>query len=128
MGLLYGPSGCGKSSFVKAGLIPRVSASVIKVYLEATGEDTEARLLRGLRKGVSALPNELGLVESIAWLRVHHTKNKVAIFIDQFEQWLHSQAEEKSTELVAALRQCDGVNVQTILMIRDDFALAALDS
>ncbi len=51
---------------------------------------------------------------------------KVLIVIDQFEQWLqtrgHGGAHE---ELVAALRQANGRDVQFLLMIRDDFWLAA---
>ena len=50
VGLIYGPSGCGKSSLVKAGLLPRLSENVIAVYIEATPEETETRLLHGLRK------------------------------------------------------------------------------
>src|SRR5262249_8990772 len=50
VGLIYGPSGCGKSSLVKAGLLPRLGEHVLTVYVEATPEDTEARLLKGLRK------------------------------------------------------------------------------
>ena len=50
VGLIYGPSGCGKSSLVKAGLLPRLSEDVIAVYIEATPEETETRLLHGLRK------------------------------------------------------------------------------
>ena len=50
VGLIYGPSGCGKSSMVKAGLLPRLGRHVATVYVEATADDTEARLLRGLRK------------------------------------------------------------------------------
>ena len=50
VGLIYGPSGCGKSSLVKAGLLPRLSDGVIAVYVEATAEETETRLLNGLRK------------------------------------------------------------------------------
>src|SRR5208283_2863584 len=50
VGLIYGPSGCGKSSLVKAGLLPRLAGHVIPVYIEATAKETEARLLRGLRK------------------------------------------------------------------------------
>jgi serine/threonine protein kinase len=45
VGLIYGPSGCGKSSLVKAGLLPRLAPSVTAVYVEATGGETEARLL-----------------------------------------------------------------------------------
>ncbi len=50
VGLIYGPSGCGKSSLVKAGLLPRLGKDVLTVYVEATPQDTEARLLRGIRK------------------------------------------------------------------------------
>ena len=51
--LIYGPSGCGKSSLVKAGLLPRLNKNVLPVYVEATPDATEARLLRGLRTNVS---------------------------------------------------------------------------
>src|SRR5439155_95307 len=46
------------------------------------------------------------------------------IVVDQFEQWLHAKKEEQNTELVAALRHCDGGRVQCIVMVRDDFWLA----
>src|SRR5581483_5861577 len=41
--------------------------------------------------------------------------------IDQFEQWLHAQKGDLDTELVDALRQCDGGRVQCLVMVRDDF-------
>ena len=47
------------------------------------------------------------------------------IVLDQFEQWLHAKKEEENTELVQALRQCDGGRVQCIVMVRDDFWMAA---
>jgi hypothetical protein len=50
VGVVFGPSGHGKSSLAKAGLLPRLSRSVIPISIEATAQDTEARLLRGLRK------------------------------------------------------------------------------
>ena len=53
VGLIYGPSGCGKSSLVKAGLLPRLAKHVLPVYIEATPEETEARLLQGLAQGLS---------------------------------------------------------------------------
>ena len=43
------------------------------------------------------------------------------IVLDQFEQWLHAKSGEEDTELVAALRQCDGGHVQAIVLVRDDF-------
>src|SRR5262249_30568116 len=70
VGLVYGPSGCGKSSLVKAGLLPRLSDRVIAVYVEATAEETETRLLNGLRKRYPTLPAQLGLKETLAaWAR-----------------------------------------------------------
>ena len=50
---------------------------------------------------------------------------KVLIVLDQFEQWLHAKKEAHSTELIPALRQCDGGRVQCIVMVRDDFWMAA---
>jgi serine/threonine protein kinase/formylglycine-generating enzyme required for sulfatase activity len=128
VGLLYGPSGCGKSSLVKAGLLPRLAGHVVAAYVEATPEDTEARLLKGLRKNCPHLPADLGLVETLAALRRGRfvpTSNKVLIVLDQFEQWLHAKRGEEDTELVQALRQCDGERVQGIVMARDDFWMAA---
>src|SRR5262249_45390933 len=49
---------------------------------------------------------------------------KVLLVLDQFEQWLHAKRNEENTELVQALRQCDGGRVQAIVMVRDDFWLA----
>ena len=128
VGLIYGPSGCGKSSLMKAGLLPRLANSVTAVYVEATGEETEARLLKGLRRRLPDLPTNLGLIESLAALRQGRfikAGQKVLLVLDQFEQWLHAKHHEENTELVQALRQCDGERVQSIVMVRDDFGMAA---
>jgi formylglycine-generating enzyme required for sulfatase activity len=128
VGLLYGPSGCGKSSLVKAGLLPRLAGHVRTVYLEATPEDTEARLLKELRKRCPDLPADLGLADSLAALRRGHrlaAGQKVLLVLDQFEQWLHARRAETHTELVQALRQCDGGRVQALVLVRDDFWMAA---
>ena len=61
VGLIYGPSGCGKSSLVKAGLLPHLSARhVVAVYVEATPDETETRILRGLRKRLPELSGRHG--------------------------------------------------------------------
>jgi serine/threonine protein kinase len=128
VGLICGPSGCGKSSLVKAGLLPRLSDDVIAVYVEATAEDTEARMLNGLRKRCPAVPANLGLKETLVALRRGQripVGKKVVIVLDQFEQWLHAKNEE-NTELVQALRQCDGGRLQCIVMVRDDFWMAVI--
>ena len=127
VGLIYGPSGCGKSSLVKAGLLPRLSDNVIVVYVEATADESEARLLNGLRKRCPTLPTDLDLKETLAALRLGQgvpNGKKVLIVLDQFEQWLHARKDGQNPELVEALRQCDGNRVQCIVMVRDDFWLA----
>ena len=127
VGLIYGPSGCGKSSLVKAGLLPRLGKHILTVYIEATPDETEARLLKGLRKVCPELPRGLGLVESLARLRrgrVLAPERKVLLVLDQFEQWLHGKRGEETTELVAALRHCDSEHLQAIVLVRDDFWLA----
>ena len=128
VGLIYGPSGCGKSSLVKAGLLPRLSDNVISVYVEATGQQTETRLLNKLRKRCPGLPDDFDLARTLAALRRGEgvpAGRKVLIVLDQFEQWLHANKDEQNTELVRALRQCDGGRVQSIAMVRDDFWMAA---
>ena len=143
VGLIYGPSGCGKSSLVKAGLIPHLAPDILAVYVESTPEDTETRILRGLRKRLPELSDGLGLADTLAALRRgvgfqpanEHavadkagwkpTPHKIVLILDQFEQWLHAHRTEEEAELVTALRQCDGGRLQAIIMVRDDFAMAA---
>jgi serine/threonine protein kinase/formylglycine-generating enzyme required for sulfatase activity len=124
VGLLYGPSGCGKSSLVKAGLIPNLSSDVIAIYIEATPEETESRVLRQLQRRIPELPRNLELYEIAERIR-RSDGPKVVFIVDQFEQWLYSHRPEDEGDLVRALRQCDGKRLQAILMIRDDFYLAA---
>ncbi|HKB41193.1 MAG TPA: hypothetical protein VKD72_32500, partial [Gemmataceae bacterium] len=154
VGLLYGPSGCGKSSLVKAGLLPRLAEHVQAVYIEATPGETEARLLKALRKRCPELADNLGLIETLAELRRRGRNrgsgirnqagvrsqrqagltpdscgltpdSKIVLVLDQFEQWLHAKQSEQHTELVQALRQCDGEHVQCLVLVRDDFGMAA---
>ncbi|HEV3256447.1 MAG TPA: serine/threonine-protein kinase, partial [Gemmataceae bacterium] len=127
VGVIYGPSGCGKSSLAKAGLLPRLGKQVMAVYVEATAEDTEARLLKGLRRQLADLPGNWSLAESLATLRRGRflaPGHKVLLVLDQFEQWLHARRNAENTELVQALRQCDGGRLQCVVMVRDDFWLA----
>jgi serine/threonine protein kinase/formylglycine-generating enzyme required for sulfatase activity len=128
VGLIYGPSGCGKSSLIKAGLLPRLAKHVLPVYLEATPLETDTRLLKAVQKACPELSAGLGLVGSLTALRrmeVLRPGGKVLLVLDQFEHWLLARGGEKDTELVAALRQCDGERVQAIVLVRDDFWMAA---
>ena len=127
VGVVYGPSGCGKSSLVKAGLLPRLSPSVIPVYLESTGRETETRLHNGLRRQFSSIPADRDLKETLSQLRRGNgvpPGKKVLIVLDQFEQWLHGRTGESDTRLIQSLRQCDGGHLQCLIMVRDDFWLA----
>jgi serine/threonine protein kinase/formylglycine-generating enzyme required for sulfatase activity len=127
VGLIYGPSGCGKSSLVKAGLLPRLARHVTTVYVEAAGRETESRLLNELRCNCRGLPSGFGLKETINAIRQGKGRSvggKVVIVLDQFEQWLHVSRSEEP-ELIQAIRQCDGGAVQCIVMVRDDFWMAA---
>ena len=127
-GLIYGPSGCGKSSLMKAGLLPRLSDNILAVYIEATANETEVRLLRSLRNQCPRLPSTMGLKESMLALRRDQLLpegKKLLIVIDQFEQWLHANRIEQDSELVQSLRHCDGTSLQSIFMVRDDFWMGA---
>ena len=113
---------------MKAGLLPRLPKHVLAVYIEATPEETEARLLKALRKACPDLSPTMGLVDSLMAIRqgrVLRSGQKVLLVLDQFEQWLHAKRGGENTELVAALRHCDGEHVQAVVMVRDDFWMAA---
>ena len=110
-------------------MLPRLDRDVRAVYIEAVPEETEARLLRGLRKACPDLSADHTLVDSMAALRrgrVVRPGEKALLVLDQFEQWLLERRGEADTELVAALRQCDGEHAQAIVMVRDDFWMAAI--
>jgi eukaryotic-like serine/threonine-protein kinase len=92
------------------------------------GRGDRARLLRGLRKICPDLPAERNLIDTMAALRrgnVLRSGQKALLVLDQFEQWLFARRGEENTELVAALRHCDGENTMALIMVRDDFWLAA---
>ena len=104
VGLIYGPSGCGKSSLVKAGLLPRLGKDVLPVYLEATPEETEARLLRGIRKLCPDLPAGGTTVDALAAVRRGHILRhgqKLLLVLDQLEQWLFARRDEPDAELAS---------------------------
>ncbi len=126
LGVLYGPSGCGKSSLVRAGILPLLSEDVQVVFVEAAGDDTPTKILKGIHKVAPTL-SDLDLNEALAAVRrgeVLASKRKMLIVIDQFEQWLHAASPEENARLAGALRQCDGGNLQCLVLVRDEFWLA----
>lgn len=128
VGLLYGPSGCGKSSLLKAGVLPRLAEHVVVLSLEACTDDTEGRLLRSLQRRFPSLATRANLFDAFSVLRrggVLPPGKKLLVVLDQFEQWLHAGVDYGESDLTRALRQCDGGQTQCLLLIRDDFWLAA---
>ncbi|MEQ1829975.1 MAG: protein kinase, partial [Pirellula sp.] len=130
VGLLYGPSGCGKSSMMKAGLLPRLSPDIIAIYLEATVDDTERTLLAMIRKKLGSTDAEsttslVDLLHEVRLGRILPRGKKLVIVIDQFEQWLFAHSKVAGEPLLESLLQCDGARVQAIVMVRDDFWMAA---
>lgn len=128
VGLLYGPSGSGKSSLVRAGILPHLENYVRIVLIEATRGETERQLISELRRSFPELPSGMTLTEMIAALRgPSHIRSgeKLVIVVDQFEQWLHGWQPDEASELISALRQCDGGRVQALLLVRDDFWMPA---
>lgn len=126
--LIYGPSGCGKSSFVRAGLLPVLDDDIETIYVEAAASHTEQRLLRALQHRFEGLGRELDLKTTLAELRRGRSlqsNERVLLVVDQLEQWLHAKGKAEGTELVEALRQCDGHRLQCLVLVRDDFWMAA---
>ncbi|MFM8219760.1 MAG: ATP-binding protein, partial [Planctomycetaceae bacterium] len=127
VGLLCGASGCGKSSLIKAGLLPRLSPEVLVIYLEATSDDTEMRLLARLHRELPQAGTTRDLAELLRQVRRGHVSpghRKVLLVIDQFEQWLHAHEGAEDVALTQALRQCDGERLQCLLLVRDDYAFS----
>lgn len=126
IGVLYGPSGCGKSSLVKAGILPRLNRDVDPIYIDTTSDETESTLRRILGRKCDLAGQSTGLANLVRIVRKtseHQALPKTLIVLDQFEQWLNSWSSDADAELVQALRQCDGANVQCLLLVRDDFWL-----
>jgi formylglycine-generating enzyme required for sulfatase activity len=127
VGLLYGPSGGGKSSFVRAGLLPRLDATVRPVYIESAPVGTESRLLAELVRLAGGMPEDTPMPEVVAAIRQGRGPlpgSKVLIVLDQFEQWLQAHPAGSASVLTHALRQCDGRRVQALVLVRDDFWMA----
>ena len=128
VGLLYGPSGCGKSSLIKAGLLPRLAPQVVSIYVEAAAEGTCELLLRSLRRRCPGLSAELDLRGALAAVRRGQelpASHRLLIVVDQFEQCLHGAPQSELAAAVDVLGHCDGQRVQALLLVRDDFWMAA---
>ena len=126
VGVLLGPSGSGKSSLMRAGVLPVVGDQVTTIFVEAKPDQLEDNLLKQIRREMPKVANANSLRECLIQSRQNGNErrgNKLLLVIDQFEQWLNYHRDGQSTELHESLRQCDGANVQVILLVRDDFML-----
>lgn len=126
VGVLMGPSGSGKSSLIRAGVLPLVEREVDVVYVEAKPELLDETLAQHIRR----LGNPNAAPTDPSWMlsRIRESGGtrggkKLLMVIDQFEQWLNHHASGTPNPLLDMLRQCDGVHVQALLIVRDDFVL-----
>ena len=127
IGVIYGPSGSGKSSFVRAGLIPQLSESVIDIYIDCTQKNLEQHISKQLSRVFQEIPEGESLVRTLRQIRCGEylrQGDKLLLVLDQFEQWLSSTSNHEQLELTEALRQCDSERVQSLLLIRDEFWLS----
>lgn len=128
VGIIFGPSGSGKSSFVKAGLLSNIGDDILFVYVEATAVDTEARILKSFTQTLESVPDDISLPELFRGLSkgtwTPNKYRKILLVIDQFEQRLSQGDHFPSSQLVKALRHCEGENLQCLLLSRDDFMMA----
>ena len=118
VGVVYGPSGSGKSSLVRAGIVPHLQGCNV-VLVSANQIDTTERIKS---KFASSRNTSIDrpLAETFKEIRLN-AKRKTILVIDQFEQWLHTWKLDGNDELIQALLQCDGANLQVLLISRDDF-------
>jgi serine/threonine protein kinase/formylglycine-generating enzyme required for sulfatase activity len=125
IGVLMGLSGSGKSSLIRAGVLPLLQESCKAVFVEAKPSDLEQDLVSGIHREYPQFGSETNLRELLIRIRFagNPQRPKLLLVIDQFEQWLNHHRDADITTLHEALRQCDGANVQTILLVRDDFML-----
>jgi len=121
VGVLHGLSGTGKSSLLKAGVLPRIGDDVGTIFIEATADGIEQRLLSSLRHFDSKVAQDAELPATITSLISNDLEQTALIVVDQFEQWLRDWDGDENWELIQALRAIDGRQCQCILVVRDDF-------
>lgn len=125
VGLLYGPSGCGKSSFLQAGLIPRLSTDLKVILIQCTASGTERSIVRQVAGRGASSSNMAQDVVSVLAGYAASAAPKLVLILDQFEQWLHANPVDPQSPLIRGLRHCDGVRIQSVVVVREEFWVAA---
>ena len=123
---VLGPSGSGKSSLVQAGLIPRLCRGAVPrsdrwafIPPIRPGRNPFGELEAAGLSGASQ-----GLVEAVQnWQNLHPEAERLALMLDQFEEFLVDCPEETCREFVAQLVALldSPLPVTVILVMRDDF-------
>lgn len=121
VGLIYGPSGSGKSSFVKAAVIPQLSAQAIPIYHDFHAANPIDALKARLKSSFPECATVPDLTAMLAAIRNANPQRTVVLFLDQFEQYLLRTELSLNHELIQALRQCDGSSLRAILLVRDEY-------
>ncbi|MDB4614603.1 protein kinase [bacterium] len=121
--VVFGPSGSGKSSLVKAGLLPLLPRRISAVCVDASLPNLERQLMTGVSATISksldcSLPELFAQVRDTDLIPI---ENKLLIVVDQFESWLSQQSQLEASELVSAMRHCDGRRCQFLLIVRAEF-------
>lgn len=120
VGLLVGESGSGKSSMIRAGVLP-VLKGVDTIVLESRPADLAERLRKRLEQVADIGPLGDDVQQALVSVRDRMPDDrKLLIVLDQFEAYLH-ETDEHGGWLAETLRQCDGVAVQALLIVREDF-------
>jgi len=120
VGLLVGESGSGKSSMIRAGVLP-VLKDVDTIVLESRPADLADRLRKRLEHTADIGPLGDDVQKALVTIRDRMPDDrKLLIVLDQFEAYLH-EVDENGGWLAETLRQCDGVAVQALLIVREDF-------
>jgi serine/threonine protein kinase len=126
--IIYGTSGSGKSSFVRAGIIPSLNQRIVSaIYVACQSGHIEERIVDAIKMRMEGVRSQKNLVKIIQTIQREspntESKKKLVVILDQFELWLHNGV-NKNNLLTKAIQSANGVDVQFLLIVRDDYWIA----
>jgi serine/threonine protein kinase len=123
VGILYGPSGSGKTSLVRAGIIPHLSPEIFPIVIDGRRGDLRKQILEGLPEELTrtSQPNLALLSREIRDAGPEKQHRKIVLILDHFDTWARSASPVQLQDCADALRQCDGENLQALIIIRDEY-------